>query len=987
MPNLINRETNKVEDLSPEEAGQALLSGKYALKAGERVNLQDEIGEIVSVDPSEVGKAIMGHGYTFPAQEAVDNAELDQKYKGGLENNLKAAAISALRTASFGASDYALKDGVFSQEELRELPARNPLGNFSGTVAGFAVPGGLTSGAAKIGKGVAAAARPLVGTAATAGLAKRALSGATLKGIEGAVEGSFYGLGQSVSESALGDPEVNGQKVAHNVLENMLLGGAGNVLFAPLSAASKKVLSPQMKEAAARDAIKTGTAIARESEPIAQRTIADMAAEAAGMPTPLGDLALPSQKALLDADQVLTDLKFPTMAWQVEGLSNKAARDRVGAVLESQSQLGQDLNLIQAHQKQESVQKLKETVQNIAPGKQLGVDRLSTGQELQDFVETTRKAKREQLAPLFEQIDSVGSTAIYEPQVIIDHVERAIPTASKYLNVTPNGVVLQKYSAAMPFAKETYNALKEVVEFANRPNGTLGELRNVRNSIGDRLVFGAPDRVYSQIVPLRKELMDFMESEIQKQIPNLEVRNAFKEYAINEQNYDAAKKIFGKNAAPEDIVKNIFRNSNTVADAKAILGNEKFNEITANWLNGEIGRVSDPTKNGFSSNKFSTFLRDKAPELQVALADNPEAVKRIQALTTRMQILPDAPSVNPSGTAKTAGLLERIKNLGSMLDINFVKTGGELIGKAVDKYGKKTQEAADRLLLDQLQSGASYQEAAKIADDTLYHYQVLKQVEEAAAKTTRQIVRGVDSLFSTAVKSRPAVVETYLLNRNLREQGRDSRNTRSESFNHRTNNISTIATNPEQLMSRLTAATSQMSPYAPGVSAGIQNTAARAVGFLQSKLPKTPPRQPLSPEWKPNQTEIAAFNRYYNAVKNPLSVLDEMKSGTLSLQAVEAVSSVYPDLYSEMKQEMVEKLTKQKKPVKYQTRLMLSLFMGQDMDGSTSPQAIMSNQAAIMGPSQQQDNQPVKTTQGGLENIDSADRMLTPMQRTAGRSA
>jgi hypothetical protein len=63
--------------------------------------------------------------------------------------------------------------------------------------------------------------------------------------------------------------------------------------------------------------------------------------------------------------------------------------------------------------------------------------------------------------------------------------------------------------------------------------------------------------------------------------------------------------------------------------------------------------VTDVERGGFSSNKFFTFIKNKYPELEVAFKNNPQLLQEIRHWNTVMRILPDAPSVNPSGTAKT----------------------------------------------------------------------------------------------------------------------------------------------------------------------------------------------------------------------------------------------------------------------------------------------------------------------------------------------
>ncbi len=105
----------------------------------------------------------------------------------------------------------------------------------------------------------------------------------------------------------------------------------------------------------------------------------------------------------------------------------------------------------------------------------------------------------------------------------------------------------------------------------------------------------------------------------------------------------------------------------TVKAAKQILPADVFRKASADYLAGKIASVTDAAKNGFSSNKFYTFLTKKAVELQAAIGDSPESLAKIKAYTNIMRILPDAPSINPSGTAKTTNLLQKIQAAGAFL--------------------------------------------------------------------------------------------------------------------------------------------------------------------------------------------------------------------------------------------------------------------------------------------------------------------------------
>jgi len=160
-----------------------------------------------------------------------------------------------------------------------------------------------------------------------------------------------------------------------------------------------------------------------------------------------------------------------------------------------------------------------------------------------------------------------------------------------------------------------------------------------------------------------------------------------------------------------------------------------------------------------------------------------------------------------------------------------------------------------------------------------------------------------------------------------------------------------------------------------------------AVQFLASKRPGPGIQLPLSPKYKPSQSEISDFNHYYDLVEDPLSALTELRQGNLVPSTIETLQTVYPGLYSEMKSSIVEEITNRDNDVPYRERMLLSMFLGSDLDESLLSQNVQANQASIQGPSQQAENQPIKPTSKAIANIDASGRAMTPMQKTAQREA
>lgn len=186
--------------------------------------------------------------------------------------------------------------------------------------------------------------------------------------------------------------------------------------------------------------------------------------------------------------------------------------------------------------------------------------------------------------------------------------------------------------------------------------------------------------------------------------------------------------------------------------------------------------------------------------------------------------------------------------------------------------------------------------------------------------------------------------------------------------------------NPKTLVESLATHTQEYARAAPAITQGLNASVMRAQQFLQSKLPQPGTSLPLSMEHKPSRTAMAKFNHYYETVNDPISVLSHVKKGTLRNEHLEALGTVYPHLYEEMKKKVVEHMDPEKaRKLPYGTKVSIAKFMGQPMDGSMLPQSIMANQAALTGPrlGSQGSSQSGRTTLGGLKELKVGERADT----------
>lgn len=196
--------------------------------------------------------------------------------------------------------------------------------------------------------------------------------------------------------------------------------------------------------------------------------------------------------------------------------------------------------------------------------------------------------------------------------------------------------------------------------------------------------------------------------------------------------------------------------------------------------------------------------------------------------------------------------------------------------------------------------------------------------------------------------------------------------------------VQQFAQDPQFAQDALAKHTQGLQEHAPQTAQAAQMTVARGASFLASKLPA----QPVHALGKPPPVPDAqrwTFNRYYEAVNQPTSILQHAAAGTLTPLDVEAVRAVYPELLTQMQTAALEKVTAHKGAVPYRSRLMLSMLLGADLDGTLSAKAIQANQLTYQRPSQKSGEdvaapRPPTSTQGGLSKLQGASRAMTPTQ-------
>jgi hypothetical protein len=244
-------------------------------------------------------------------------------------------------------------------------------------------------------------------------------------------------------------------------------------------------------------------------------------------------------------------------------------------------------------------------------------------------------------------------------------------------------------------------------------------------------------------------------------------------------------------------------------------------------------------------------------------------------------------------------------------------------------------------------------------------------VAAALKETGDAIAKGVDKVFKASGRARGANTTSRqdFGTRRMRIQG-------AEAHKRRMDEIAQLAANPEALVERVTNNIQSLGDYAPGLVAASTAVAHRAVAYLSQQIQRPPKPGPLASEWVFPKADLFVFSKKLETVEEPLSVLEHAAAGTLTKDQIQALQTVYPAVYGQIRDTALEKLSESPKGVPYKARLMLSLLTGVDPDG-TLGKSVSLNQQVFAARQEQQ--QPPPPSDSGESTL--ARAWATPEQR------
>jgi hypothetical protein len=994
---VIDTATGQPTAIPESDVADAWRAGKVDLAGGTKFNVRMPSGKLYTV-PAESLHTALGNGAEILSDAQLEQRQADRDY-GGVGGALIAGAGGAAEQASLGLAPMLLPESA--KQGLAKAEAAHPWMHAAGEVAGAAglsavLPGGGLAGLAE--RGGAAA----LGEAATSTLgrvAQRAVLGAT----KGVVEGAQYGASSNIAQSVL-DPAqhpLTAESILADVGANALWGGGIGSALGALGGGASELLgrrpSPVVptaetapESAAAKEARyyriqPAGLGVSGHTSGLASEPVNGLFAfehpeqpqdtytwihankhpekyEVLELGGRLVDRPLDSEGVVIDPGDILH--REPLSSWTPEGARSRlatalgdtrapSAKDVetvAGKMLGVEPQEGLGAAVKDWYPKIASAlsgrspddiaafsgglfDESSPAYQNRAALLSADEDRAAAAADIRSHLDTLLDANKKLTAADRGGGITLKKSMLGELTADVDPVQAAQTSRAladdtlsrlKTLSSDPDAFGGEKpLASAMKFADLTSKRLDEAIA-ANDVGAQYAVLDDLKRGIG-KYTKGAtkldPRTATDELVAMQgkaraAELQGIYDG-LQKGLENQDVWKdaAGAQKAINEA---WSKQIDASGRFHSALTTEYARDPENPWVKQRIVDPAKV----AGYVNGLADPAKDLTHQSVRDYVQSTAeLADsmgkmwELPEKQAAAA---AALK--QAATDFQAVLGD--------TAKKVAIVNQFEKFRGqttghglgMLAALSAFGGGHLAGLAGGVGG--------------FAAGRTIGHIASLFTEPAETAMKLARIEGMVRRSDSRIVRGVRGFLRGTTATATAL-----------DTG---------AFARRVAQVKQLATDPSGAQARVQSAAATVSRMHAGLGQALVSTTTVGVAYLSAKVPRELPKDPMDPAAKvpePPVSERESFMRSYKAVTDPLSVVDDLKAGKLSSEGVDALKTVYPQLYAKVQLAVSDELAGRREPLDYQKQVGLSMLLGLPSP-YTSPDYTLQRQAAYVNPAQ-----------------------------------
>lgn len=364
-----------------------------------------------------------------------------------------------------------------------------------------------------------------------------------------------------------------------------------------------------------------------------------------------------------------------------------------------------------------------------------------------------------------------------------------------------------------------------------------------------------------------------------------------------------------------------------------IAGDRSIDPGKLNTYLNQVGKASGETKQKMLGN----FL-DASEKYRQVIAD------------THSNLGIDS-GLPPTSLVQTRETLKELSNGAKLADMIFKEAPGDILGATVgESIGHGIGHAGIGAFLGAHTLGPYFNKALGAIIKPLLMAEIKSPALKSVLEYTKAIVKG-ETLMNKATNSIFGGGEV------LPASAYPTKETREKLQK----SLDEIRIKPEKLME----VGSNVAHYMPDHSAAAAMTATTVVQYLQSINPHKDKVLPLDRVHQPSKDQLSTYNRTLDIAQQPLLVIDKIKQGTITPKDIMALRTMYPALYTRLTQKLTNDMfdhVAKGEQVPYKTRIGLSLFIGQPLDSSMTPAAIISSQPKPLG---QQDQDASGSSQQG----------------------
>jgi hypothetical protein len=263
-----------------------------------------------------------------------------------------------------------------------------------------------------------------------------------------------------------------------------------------------------------------------------------------------------------------------------------------------------------------------------------------------------------------------------------------------------------------------------------------------------------------------------------------------------------------------------------------------------------------------------------------------------------------------------------------------LKAGLDEFSGAVEKHStKRTDEAGDYLDTDAKAAAAEYLSGRKLTDTEAGNVGVGEGIK-GILTSPLGLTTGVGAL-GLAAKPAMSALERF--------QGDYSGP--EESFEAKKKILDAEQVSPEALYETLGASLEDLPKMNPDLYQKIAARTAENVRYIRANLPPGIQTTMMYPNGTPvSQSALREFATIYNTVFDPNSVLEDIDAGTATGLQMKTLRESSPDLYEQLRSDVVEEVGKNFRNVPLSTKLQLDILF--EADGMAGP--FFSSKAADM---------------------------------------